>query len=468
MQENSLGLISEEYEKSVKAFALSDERQPYYKFSSSNFKEDIKEKKGYVYYDQVALVFVYCFEKQIYAPKSILECRVRFLEDHTAFEYPFYDVLSIINPNDFKCYLFPYIECAERMRECFSYLSDAVKRYLPDIFAIAEDEKKLDLLKTEHLENLRAKFGRFYDTAVENDGEFFEENYYLLYHLAFATDAYNCFLKGEYEKAKKKYLRSKNLFAYEKRLLAFLQSLPPGEKYEAVPPELNTLNDGLKEANKGSGSGIMLFSVFCFSPVLAAVFTSVYLLIVKLVYQNALYVTNLDMSSAFEMMLPAIFASMLLSFYLRERIVRLIYRKSYQKRIQYDSILNRKHEERVMRRLTYVVVTGCLIFLFLSVNNNLVFYEDGFRNNLKFFSLESEYIKYDSIDSVWEISGRENSFGMWIDSRYYIILLKNGRKLDFSYDVPEYQFEERIVPLLAEKGVKTCNAVTEDEVKLTE
>lgn len=120
-----------------------------------------------------------------------------------------------------------------------------------------------------------------------------------------------------------------------------------------------------------------------------------------------------------------------------------------------------------MRKLTYVLATGCLIFLFLTINKNLVFYEDGFKDNLKFFSLKSEYIGYDSVDSIWEISEKKNSLGMQMDNRYYIILLKNGRKLNYAYDVSDSQFEKKIVPLLAEKGVKICYAVTEDEVKLT-
>lgn len=469
-QDNNVGFISEEFEKNVKAFALSDERRPFYKFSESYFREDIKEKKGYVYYSQAVLVFAYSFEKQAYAPKSVLECRVRFLKDHTAFEYPFYDVLGVLNPSDFQCYIFPYIECAERMRNCFSFLANAVKRYLPDILAVAEDEKKLELLKAERTENLKAMFGRFYAWMDESDSEtsdFFNENYYSLYRLSFSDRRYNHFLTGNYKKAKKEYLKVKRLLGYEKRLFAFMQSLSPGEKYEAAPPELNTLDEGLKEVKGKLGLSVLLFSLFCITPFLTAVFTFLYLLMVRLVYIDALYVTNFGPIAALEMMLPAILVSILLSYFLRRKISRLLFPKKHEKNCQYDSILNRAHEERLMRKLTYVLATGCLIFLFLTINKNLVFYEDGFKDNLKFFSLKSEYIGYDSVDSIWEISEKKNSLGMQMDNRYYIILLKNGRKLNYAYDVSDSQFEKKIVPLLAEKGVKICYAVTEDEIKLT-
>jgi hypothetical protein len=56
---------------------------------------------------------------------------------------------------------------------------------------------------------------------------------------------------------------------------------------------------------------------------------------------------------------------------------------------------------------------------------------------------------------------------MRIENLYYIILLKNGDKLDFSSDVYDYQFTEKIIPLLTEKGIISRTAASEDEVRLS-
>lgn len=468
LEANSIGLISEEFEKNVKEFALSDEERPSCKFTSSYSKEDIREKKGYVDYGKFVIVFTYSFESPITAPKSILECRISFNKNN-AVEYPLYDLLEIINPNDFKCYIFSYIESAERMRSCFSVLAGALRSYKQHIASIAEDEEKLKLLEEQRASNLKTLYGRFYNMASDADSEmlnFFDENYCSMYHMLFSSGRYNDFLKGNYQKAKKKYLRAKKLIRYEQRLLAFLTQLPPGEKYEAVTPELNTLNEGLKEASGNRGISIMLFSIFCFTPILLAGFAFLYLLVVKLAYKDAVYVTSLDLNSAMNMLLPAMLVSILLSYFWRRGISKRIFPKSHKKRAQYDNILNRNHENRLMRRFTYIALTGCMLFLFLSANSNLAFYENGFRNNLTFFSLDSEYIRYDRIDSVWQVSGRYNSLGMRIEQPYYIILLKNGTKLDFSSDVYDYQFSEKIIPILTEKGIKSCTASSEKEIKL--
>lgn len=469
LEENSIGLISEQFEKNVKEFALSDENRPSYKFTSSHFKEDIKEKKGYIYYDKFIIVFAYSFESPMTSPKSILDCRVSFTKNDTV-EYPFYDLLGIINPDDFKCYMFAYIESADRMRSCFSFLAEALRRYMPDIRLIAEDEEKLAFLDAQRTENLKTLYGKFYNMMFDGEDElndFFNDNYCSMYHMIFSSGRYNDFLKGNYRKAKKKYLKAKKLIGYEQRLLDFLTRLPAGAKYDAAAPGLNTLDEVLKEATGNRGLGILLFSIFCFTPFLLVLFASFYLLVVKLIYRNAVFVTNLDLNSAMNMFLPAMLASILLSYYWREWISKRIYPKSHMKRLLYDKILNRRHEECVMRRFTYIVVTGCMLFLFLSANSILAFYDNGLSNNLTFFSLNGEYIRYDRIDSVWEISGRENSIGMRIENLYYIILLKNGDKLDFSSDVYDYQFTEKIIPLLTEKGIISRTAASEDEVRLS-
>lgn len=476
-EKNNFRLIVAEFVGLVNAFVSGDKLSPSCKiipqYINDNSKNDINELKANIYYNRFILEFVYSFENMINQPKSILECRVCFSKNDNLIEYPLYNLMHLINDKDFSCYFFPFIESPERMKLCFGVISNAVKRYLPSIEKIAASKEKTAFLKAEIKEEIKTFFGQssfsFLDSEnSEKTMRLYMENYFSVLHISFSSDRYNAFLKGNYNKAIKKYSRTKKLTEYEKRLLCFMKNLPQGEQYTAADPCLNTLDGGLKIISGSEGLKAVLFSLMIFLPIFFIVYAGLYLIMLNLFYDNALYVTGSEFSKVIKMFLPALMTSIIIGYFRRNYITKLVDYDKIRHLILYDTILNRKHEENIMRKFGYFIITACLLFTIFSSASNIAFYSNGLRNNLDFFSLKGEYISYNKVDSVWSVSGVENRLGRWVDDPFYVMLLKDGRKIEFSSVVSYDLFEKNITPLLSDRDINSYKVNTVDEIVLSQ
>lgn len=291
--------------------------------------------------------------------------------------------------------------------------------------------------------------GKDRESFVEENIEF----YTAWLDLRFTNSGYRAFLQENYPKAVRWYQKQKKKTGYEARLLAFLESRGPGDKYTAILPEQNSLRDGYKAEFGSMELPALLLSWFCLTPG--------FLLLYGLAYYGALYAINFGMLystglpgyNAAAVFLPAFLTSICVSYYTRQKFYRLLYRKKREKILAYDRILNAKGDDRFIQGLTRVVVICCILFTVLSATNNITFYDDHMIVRDSFFSLRGEELSYDAITSLWRISGRTNGFGAWLDNPSYVLVTQTGRQIDlYEYlDLPET--EEKVLPILQERGL---------------
>lgn len=429
----------------------------------------LKEVIGRVYFHQFILEFAYIITSGVIGPKSILECRIQFSKSDNLIKCSLYDIMHLLDDKDFKCYIFPYIESRDRMQLCFNTLRRALDAYLPGIKQIADDDSR----KEQVISMIKSQINEFYNEDIfetESDDyfqglvEFRVGSYHNWVRLRMCSNAYLNYLKGNYKKAVRQYKNYKNKTIYEQRLLDFIISLPEGTEYRAVDESQNTLRDGLREEKAMSVFLPVFVSWIVLTPILFAISLGFYYLLYFIKYNNSIYTTSCELYNAAFVFMPALLISIMLSYYTRKTAIKLIYRRKAEKLLQYDSIFNMKSENRFINKLAKLVVACSAIFIFLTVNWNISFYNNGFYDNSKYFKLQGAFIPYDSIDSVWLIKGRYNGFNEWLDNPSYVLLLKTGRTLDL-YDYVEHaDAEKKIYPVFIDKKLNIKTGKSIDDV----
>lgn len=435
-------------------------------------KQELKEVIGRLYYHQFDLDFVYSLKTCILGPRSVLSVRIWLSKNEKTMSCTLYDLMSLLDKDNFKCYIYPYIPNADLMNECFKTIAGDVKSFIPGIADIAANK---DLVEQVY-DNVKADIAAVWNSKLFEPQDYIAPevaeailNYNIeLYNdwlmLRYATGGYLTFLNGKYIKAIKSYSRYKKRLAYEERLLAFLKSLKEGECYDAVPNGLNTLREGLKAQNNAGELPVLLLAWLFATPVLLVLYLALYYLCLFIFSGKSLYNTGIELYNAMFVFLPAFLTAICLSYFMRKKVYALLFRKSAKRKLEYDAILNSSSEEKFMRGFTRVLVSLGLIFTVLLANTHISFKHNGIVDKSSPFSLRGTFYPYSEVNSLWRIEGRYNGFGEWLDAPSYVIVFKNEKKLDL-YQYLEYSDMERhILPILTQKGFEVRKADSLDDV----
>jgi len=442
-------------------------------YRSKQDKQELHEVIGRLYYHQFDLDFVYSLKTCLLGPKSVLSVRIWLSKNEMALPCTLYDLLSLLEKDNFKCYIYPYIPNADLMNECFKTIAEDVKCFIPGIADIAASkdlvEQVYGSIKADIAAVWNSKLFEPQDSIAPEVAEAILNYNIELYNdwlmLRYATGGYLAFLNGKYKKAIKSFSRYKKRLAYEERLLAFLKSLKEGECYDAVPHGLNTLREGLKaQINAGELPAILLTWLFT-TPVLLVPYLALYYTCLYIFSGKFLYNTGFELYNALFVFLPAFLTAICWSYFMRKKVYALLFRKSAKRKQEYDSILNSGSEDRFMRGFTRFIVSLCLIFTVLLANTNISFKHNGIVDRSSFFSLRGRYYPYSKVNSLWCIEGRYNGFGEWLDAPSYVIVFENEKKLDLYQYIEYSDMERHILPILTQKGFEVQKAESIDGVE---
>jgi hypothetical protein len=108
----------------VEKYAKSNENAVYCdikKIYKNEFKKTgLMFVSGNVHFKGFTFKCIYIINGGPMGGKSGLECRFSFDQTPEELEYSFYDILNIIDPQNFKSYSFPYIFSEREMSEAFN------------------------------------------------------------------------------------------------------------------------------------------------------------------------------------------------------------------------------------------------------------------------------------------------------------------------------------------------------------
>ncbi|MBR6552092.1 MAG: hypothetical protein IKT89_04535 [Clostridia bacterium] len=408
-----------------------------------------------------------------YAPNTIW-INVGF-ESVPYLPFSIYDILTVAEPENFKCYTYPYLYTEDIMIQSFGEINDLFKRLAPKLTEISNtgtqknnlisNQKETinkfvndDIFKRE-IEMMDASL-KIRDMLIRN----FQES--IINHIILG--GVSNFFNNEHEKAIKKLEKAKNLTFYESRLFSKLKA-GELEGFDASPFRDAKFKDYTKIAKKRTyslgknGTFRFLITSLLLTPIASLVIFLLYLLFSFALFNKSLLFMNCDIYSLITLLISGALVAELISLNFSQKLFGFFKKKKDKK----DEVVTVKKKSSFMKISAILTETIVIILLFSAVNNSLAFYE----NKVSFaedsaISLRQNSIKYEYIDTVYKADGfylNDNFF----ESEHYILVSKNGDRIDTGLYLnnSNNEFKKSVLPKLLENGCSFKEIKSEEEIK---
>ncbi len=395
-----------------------------------------------------AIEFVYTKKQKTFSPVSMLYSRVYFTKrDYRYAHIP--DFIDYVDSSDISCYYFPYIESEERMRACFKELEDFYLRNFDKINDIAlENEKKIQI-NVKKAEEIK----RITNLDFEDIDEFYYDFYEKIVILTRFTEngPYLEFLKGNYEKALKKYQKIKKnniCTGYDLKIIKLLENRKKDDKFVPIKPECASIFEGGKfNGSKAEGISLLKGAAIC-EIIFFFIYYLLYLIADIIVSEeNLIYGAKIPWwCIAIFAGLPALFGAM--NF--RVPLGKITRREKKENIEVYDEFFYGKKISLFIKGIWFAIFV-CIIFLIVSLSiSSARFYDTyaTFPNDEGIAYLYAQRYEYSEIDTVYYIEGRYNDYGDYIDRPSYVIKFKDGFIVDMDDWFSVSETEENILGII--------------------
>jgi len=411
------------------------------------FTEDEKYAEWTIKYNIIKLQFVLTKKDKILCPIATLFCRIYLGKNDVCFYHP-HELMEYLEPDNFQCYYFPYIESEERMENCFSVLADFLKKHMARFQEYAKDNEMYDTIQQskyadviEHL--TKTEFEPEFEEVAMND----YEKYILLPHFV-GEGPYRQFICGNYANAIKEFekmLAKSDLTSYEKRLLTFIKELE--QQYTAVPEECNNISKVKKiDAPSSEGLSILLAAIAC-EVVLGLLFSGIVALIGAILSTDTVYYAAMPWYDGF---LFAGTAAVFGGIASRNVVRKIINKDSYQEIVTFEKLINPAWVEPFTRAVFVAALVIMLVTCVCTSFMSSCFYEDHvvYNEGEEFFPTDFKTSYYKDLKEVYYSEGLYNDFDDFIDRPSYLLVFSDGQIWDSDAFVTVEEFEEHILPMM--------------------
>jgi len=457
MKEDLIKKLVETFKTETEKY--SNELDGVINYKCEEFFKKNNPEKGYhsidanIMFKNFVLKLEYKINISMLIPKSTIEMRFMFENGKLPLEFSIYDLLNIIDKDNFKCYTFGYVTTETKMKQILKYLVNSFKQYKEKIEEISENieiiqdieqdaQDKIKLFLNEDIFNSRG--GALYLMHML-------ELYYAVDVSRFTMDAYVDYTIGKYKRTIKRYSKLKGkLTSYEKRLVEYIKQ-NINEIKTPIEQELNTLGQAKKIRNIKTELLPMYLSWLLLTPLWCIIYDLVYFLATYFLYKDAIYVTG---SFSFAIFLPAFITAIIHSYFTRSTAYKLLFGKKYNEIKALDEIENGDKTERVMSKLFQFIIAAGLVFSVLIANTNIAFYEVCFKDNLDLLTIKGTSYNYEDVYCVYKADGIINDFGQIVNNPTYVIILKGGEQINLYYDVEFEDAKKNIVPIFEKNNIE--------------
>lgn len=421
---------------------------------TSRFVRDDDSAIGTLCYNSFNVEFEYCLECGGTVEKSGLNIIVDFSKrTELPLKCMIYDLIGLIDKDNFNCWFYCYIENEKRMECCFDRLSSDFSAILPKLKEFANSADSLKKLEEILQKNIKATVGiddinqvsdwveGLEEVTTDDAYEYLFGLYFGYEQCAFASNEYRDFLSGDCKKAFRRYEKKKNKLVYEEALTEHLKNSKENEAI--ISKELECLKDGLKEYSGTNGFVPFMVSCAILLIPLFVICVILYFAISMILYRNVLYTTALEPYNALACIISSFIGSVAGGYFARETIYRKFFKKKYQKMLDYDSIFNSEKTKKKMRVFLYLIYLLVLIFVFLSSNNAVSLSDTGLKVNKTLFDISGSFYSYDEI-YLTECQGDDIK-----------IFFDDGEVLEMYQYATTEDTEKNILPILEQNGIET-------------
>ena len=358
---------------------------------------------------------------------------LQFFTPYDEFSFPIlsYDVMAHLPSagEDFRAQVFSHIESGERICACFAEYQAFFARYYDELCNFFADQERVERL----LDGIRAEahdIGGFdFDEEYRDIVAKLSGNYVSIQLMRYTSAPYTYFLSGNLSLARKKYGKMKNRLNYEARLYSFICSLPVGSEYVAISPEAFAYGDVRHKLSRAE-NGMFILCFFIGIVLSFPAFALLYFVFAYASAYDAIYYTALEPYNMCFASLPAVFVGIVAAHYLRPTIYRMLHKKDV-KAMQAFALTTSEKSDKTIRVLTHLILIFSIVFTLMSACEGLVVTNKGIIDRSGFFNLRGTLYECNELDSIWLVEGYTDEDGEWYESDSYIVLAKNGDRLDF-------------------------------------
>lgn len=353
--------------------------------------------------------------------RSVLEMRISF-PGCPEVDFSLYDLLYMLDENDFRCYIFPYIESKERMSACVKVLFSAMETYRVQLCAIGEDERLTARAATRKKKEMRRYFRGdiFFDGQDIFDPLFiWQKGCYRDWYIArFCARWYRDYVLGNYEASAKAFSKYESKSDYEIRLLRYIKALGSGADNTAVSDDSNTFILWKRAFSDIRRPAFLKALAAMYLP-LAAGYLLFALAAYYAMYSSALFCTSF-LSPA--MIAAPLLCALITDLFLSDRIYgAFISGKNKERYRQIETNLKTEGDSRADMLLLNFTVIISLIAVLISVKWGIAVYPNGLADNKSLFSSESK--SFSDAVSARDTGGK------------YSISFNDGTAYNCSYEV---------------------------------
>ncbi|MBQ8696867.1 MAG: hypothetical protein IJ519_04015, partial [Clostridia bacterium] len=144
----------------------------------------------------------FIFNSRIGTIQNVLECRISLGCGEEYVDFSLYDLMYLLNENDFSCYLFPYIDSAERMETCLRLIFNGVMTYREQLSGIGQDERLCRRAKHHKKQEMLRFFKHDVFSEVKEQADpilaWRLRGYREWYLSRFCSKWYACYMNGDY------------------------------------------------------------------------------------------------------------------------------------------------------------------------------------------------------------------------------------------------------------------------------
>lgn len=441
--------LFEQFEKSAQQFCQDSEGifcEVSKEYKGSEASGNLKGFFVKIYYNSFYVKFTYTAHGTLGVVNSVLGCSVCLDKNGNSREIPLPLLTDYLDYNITSPMFIPNITDEKGMKTAFTTIEDVIFAVLPELSGIAVDEEYKKSLLNTYYEELKYIFST---NDLDNLIDYY---FYDFFALRFTTDAFDYYLKGDFEKACKRLGKIKKPTGYEKRLLDTLHS-GMYEKCETVPKDIAYFGDNPFTSKDDIKEFMVLFaSWFILTPLTSAVYLLIFFLVFLMENKSSVYLMGPEYNWLFCICL-GFFTAIAVSYFTRFKFYKLFNKKGYEKYEKLSSMQNGKGADKFMKVFTYIIFCVCAFMSVLLCKWNINFTENGVIDNTRFLSLRVEYYTYEEIERVYYLPERTNDFGDVLEFPSYV-MVADGKEIDFYEFADIEDYEKELLPFLEDKGIK--------------
>lgn len=357
--------------------------------------------------------------------------------------FSLYDILSFIDPQNFNCYTYTYVDSQELMEGCINELTQLLKRIAPLLSQFLQDGINKNKLLAAQKESINKYFGdsvfesgEMLGGAADNLIAMMLQNFYEAEIEAAVVGTQSYFYNGEDEKALKKLQKAKRKTLYQENLQKYLESGGTSNNISKTAKEASLKKGVLRHGGgvKASFKTILLSLLFTVPVFLC-------LALIYICFCFILFRGNVFITGFFEniIILPFFSFPLGIAFSLNFTKQKAENRKHKDSKSVHTPKSPRAVNE-LLKYFTIITETLALIGCITCVFSSTVFYKESFKYSEADFPFSQSSCDYSSIEFAGVIEGlcKDNKF---YEEKYVVLRTVSGQTIDLynstwlSYDI---------------------------------